>query len=176
MRLGAAFTRFQTLVMQQRFDQFANQVVSFGSCQFPTLGFVVARFEAIESFVEEAFYHIRMAFQCARRAEQDEEENNHNAAAAAAAELFHFTWHRHRVYDFACALACYQLCVDQPLATVVQVTRKPKVRFIVVVVAKGVCACTNAATGRANGDQCRCPPWSSKCAPASGAASRRNRP
>ena len=70
LRLGAAFTRFQTLIMQQRFDQFAKQTVSFGSCQFPTLGFIVARFEAIEAFRPETFYSLKMAFQCARRNEQ----------------------------------------------------------------------------------------------------------
>ena len=42
LRIGAAFTRFQTLRLQKRFpDALAEQLISYGSCQFPTLGFVV---------------------------------------------------------------------------------------------------------------------------------------
>jgi DNA topoisomerase III len=42
LRVGAAFTRFQTRRLQQRFDGF-TEVISYGPCQFPTLGFVVER-------------------------------------------------------------------------------------------------------------------------------------
>lgn len=45
LRVGAAFTRFQTLRLQKKFDGFSEQgVVSYGPCQFPTLGFVVERY------------------------------------------------------------------------------------------------------------------------------------
>ena len=40
LRIGAAFTRFQTLRLQARFPQLGMSVISYGSCQFPTLGFV----------------------------------------------------------------------------------------------------------------------------------------
>lgn len=57
---GAAFTRFQTLRLQKIFpDILADQLISYGSCQFPTLGFVVERFKAIQAFVPEAFYKIK---------------------------------------------------------------------------------------------------------------------
>lgn len=54
LRVGAAFTRFQSKVFRDRFEHIP-QVVSFGPCQFPTLGFVVQRFLEKESFVPEAF-------------------------------------------------------------------------------------------------------------------------
>lgn len=57
---GAAFTRFQTLRLRKIFpDILADQLISYGSCQFPTLGFVVERFKAIQAFVPEAFYKIK---------------------------------------------------------------------------------------------------------------------
>ena len=60
MRIGAAFTRFQTMKLQQKFpDKLANELLSYGSCQFPTMGFVVERFKAIERFVPESFWKIR---------------------------------------------------------------------------------------------------------------------
>lgn len=59
LRIGAAFTRLQTLRLQRRFPaQLTDRVVSYGSCQFPTLGFVVERYRAIQSFVPEDFWKI----------------------------------------------------------------------------------------------------------------------
>lgn len=58
--LGAAFTRFQTLRLQRIFPEvLAEQLISYGSCQFPTLGFVVERFKAIQAFVPEIFHKIK---------------------------------------------------------------------------------------------------------------------
>jgi DNA topoisomerase-3 len=37
-RIGAAFTRFMTLRLKKRFDNVGQAVISYGSCQFPTLG------------------------------------------------------------------------------------------------------------------------------------------
>ena len=57
--LGAAFTRFQSLYLQKKFpDNFKSTVVSYGSCQFPTLGFVVERFKNISQFISEPFWRI----------------------------------------------------------------------------------------------------------------------
>lgn len=48
LRIGASFTRYQTLLLQNRFvfedaDEGARKVVSYGPCQFPTLGLIVMR-------------------------------------------------------------------------------------------------------------------------------------
>lgn len=57
---GASFTRFQTLRLCKIFPEaLANQLISYGSCQFPTLGFVVERFKAIQAFIPETFYKIK---------------------------------------------------------------------------------------------------------------------
>lgn len=58
--LGAAFTRLQTLRLQKVFPQtLADKLISYGSCQFPTLGFVVERYQAIENFIDEPFWRIK---------------------------------------------------------------------------------------------------------------------
>lgn len=60
MYVGAAFTRLQTLRLQQVFPQkLAEKLISYGSCQFPTLGFVVERYQAIEDFISEPFWKIK---------------------------------------------------------------------------------------------------------------------
>lgn len=59
LRIGAAFTRLQTLYLQQAFPHvLGDHKISYGPCQFPTLGFVVKRFQAVEKFVPETFYHL----------------------------------------------------------------------------------------------------------------------
>lgn len=57
---GAAFTRFQTLRLQKVFpDVLRDQLISYGSCQFPTLGFVVERYKQVQAFVPEPFWKIK---------------------------------------------------------------------------------------------------------------------
>ncbi len=47
LRVGASFTRFQTLLLQEKFDWAAagleKPIISYGPCQFPTLGIIVQR-------------------------------------------------------------------------------------------------------------------------------------
>lgn len=54
LRVGAAFTRFQSLRLQKKFQLKSggggnSSVISYGPCQFPTLGFVVERWARIET-------------------------------------------------------------------------------------------------------------------------------
>lgn len=64
LRIGAAFTRFQTMRLQKKFASLEKQLLSYGSCQFPTMGFVVERYKAIENFIKEPFWKIRGRFDC----------------------------------------------------------------------------------------------------------------
>lgn len=60
--LGAAFTRLQTLLIQNSMPVALNgardKVVSYGSCQFPTLGFVVYRYLEHIGFTPETFWKL----------------------------------------------------------------------------------------------------------------------
>ncbi|KAA0184027.1 DNA topoisomerase [Fasciolopsis buskii] len=59
LRIGAAFTRFQTLRLRRVFPEaLSDQLISYGSCQFPTLGFVVERFREVDRFISEPFWRI----------------------------------------------------------------------------------------------------------------------
>ncbi|KAI5186314.1 DNA topoisomerase III [Nematocida homosporus] len=53
LRIGAALTRLQTLQLEALFQDQENKVVSYGSCQIPTLGFVCEREELVAQFVPE---------------------------------------------------------------------------------------------------------------------------
>jgi DNA topoisomerase-3 len=59
LRIGAVFTRFQTTNLKNRFQELVEKkVLSYGPCQFPTLGFVVDRFLKAKHFKEEPFWKI----------------------------------------------------------------------------------------------------------------------
>ncbi|KAI5622748.1 DNA topoisomerase 3-alpha, partial [Silurus asotus] len=112
LRIGAAFTRFQTLRLQKIFpDSLSNQLISYGSCQFPTLGFVVERFKAIQAFISENFFKIKVVH------EPNEEES------------VEFSWKRHRLFSHTACLVLYQMCMEDPIARVLSVTSKPKSKW-----------------------------------------------
>lgn len=104
LRIGAAFTRFQTLRLQQVFPVtlgmlflfifkwsvtqpdvipiiLEGAMISYGSCQFPTLGFIVERYRAIEDFVREPFWKLKVIW------EPNEDEK------------VEFLWKRNHLFD-----------------------------------------------------------------------------
>lgn len=111
LRIGAAFTRFQTLRLQKRFPEvLSNQLISYGSCQFPTLGFVVQRYKDIIAFVCETFFKIKV---------------KHNTPDGEA----EFNWKRVRLFHRLACAVLHQTCLENPLATVINQTSKPKSKW-----------------------------------------------
>uniref|UniRef100_A0A131YRD8 DNA topoisomerase n=1 Tax=Rhipicephalus appendiculatus TaxID=34631 RepID=A0A131YRD8_RHIAP len=113
LRIGAAFTRLQTLRLKREFPQeLGDRLVSYGSCQFPTLGFVVERYRAILNFVPEPFWKIEM---------------NHSKDGIKA----EFSWKRHRLFDYHVCFLLYERCLHgtPPQAKVVEVKSKPKSKW-----------------------------------------------
>jgi len=118
LRLGAAFTRWQTLLLQDRFEwvgpgydfrtgdpdkgPLKGPIISYGPCQFPTLGFIVQRAWERASHVMEPFWVIDMA---------------HDAPDGAGKAQF--TWARQRLFDAPFATALYELCCAPPCIAVV---------------------------------------------------------
>lgn len=111
LRIGAAFTRLQTMTLQARFPAHLDQkVISYGPCQFPTLGFVVDQYERIRAFAPEQFWYISVSL------ERD-------------GSIVGFHWKRGHLFDFEIALVLYEQCVEQPLATVRSVRNTPTQRW-----------------------------------------------
>ncbi|KAJ3093186.1 DNA topoisomerase 3-alpha [Quaeritorhiza haematococci] len=110
LRIGAAFTRLQSLRLQERFEIIGQRTVSYGPCQFPTLGFVVERFRKANDFVSENFWRIDVTI------EKD----------GIQAKL---NWSRGHLYDRHFCLVLYEGCYREPLATVTRVDSKPKSKW-----------------------------------------------
>ncbi|XP_049801714.1 DNA topoisomerase 3-alpha isoform X1 [Schistocerca nitens] len=111
LRIGAAFTRFQTLRLQKVFpEKLSDSLISYGSCQFPTLGFVVERYKAVDSFIPELFWKISVS---------------HTIEELTVA----FTWKRVRLFDQLACQVLYEVCMENPTATVESVQSKPKSKW-----------------------------------------------
>ncbi|CAM2722218.1 unnamed protein product [Rotaria socialis] len=111
LRIGAAFTRFQTLRLQRLFGFDSKQVISYGSCQFPTLGFIVERYLQRENFISEPFWKIAVEHQ------------------TEAGEFCEFTWERNRLFEHQPCLVIYDMIMDEPLAKVMDVKSKNKSKW-----------------------------------------------
>lgn len=106
LRIGAAFTRFQTLALQPMYPQLAASVISYGSCQFPTLGFVVDRWKANKNFQIEPFWKIELL---------------HNQTT--------FNWFRQKLFCRDTVIAIQELCLASMPAKVTKMNNKPRSRW-----------------------------------------------
>ncbi|XP_029173837.1 DNA topoisomerase 3-alpha-like [Nylanderia fulva] len=111
LRIGAAFTRFQTLRLQRVFpNTLRDMLISYGSCQFPTLGFVVERFLAIDQFKSEPYWKLKVT---------DDRDGI----------LVEFRWARVRLFEKMPCQIFLDMCLERPDATVEKVTCKPKSKW-----------------------------------------------
>ncbi|KAI1659547.1 prokaryotic type I DNA topoisomerase [Daldinia decipiens] len=106
LRIGYAFTRFLTTNLRTLGGPFKDLVLSYGSCQFPTLGFVVDRYFRVRNFKPEAFWSIKVVH---KRDGMD----------------VSFGWSRNRLFDRASTIVLYERCLTAKTAKVTKVQEKP---------------------------------------------------
>ncbi len=111
LRIGAIFTRLQSINLKNRFRELQEtQVISYGTCQFPTLGFIVERYLKAKNFIPEPFWHI-------------------DAVLSKGGIDTKFTWDRNRLFDQQAALAFFDTCNDSGQAQVTNKIAHPKSKW-----------------------------------------------
>ncbi|KRX03419.1 DNA topoisomerase, type IA, core domain [Pseudocohnilembus persalinus] len=105
-RLGCAYTMYQTVLLKKKFEETdSKQVISYGPCQFPTLGFVVDRYREISGIYE--FQRLIINFQkyqylCTLNIEfepKDFWEIILKIRDPETKKLIQFTWEREKQFD-----------------------------------------------------------------------------
>ncbi|CEF67527.1 DNA topoisomerase 3-alpha [Strongyloides ratti] len=118
LRIGAAFTRLQTIYLNKRFGEMlmkwtgdSRSIISYGSCQFPTLGFVVDRYLMVKNFIPENFWKLR-AFHLKNGVKTE------------------FNWERGRLFYKPVVESYLVMCQDTiSNAKIVSVDKNPKSKF-----------------------------------------------
>ena len=64
LKVGVAFTRYQSRFFQSKYGNLDSSVVSYGPCQTPTLNFCVERHQAIHQFQPEMFWAVHVSLLC----------------------------------------------------------------------------------------------------------------
>jgi DNA topoisomerase-3 len=110
LRIGASYTRNLTLnvsgFIQRHQGGEGRPVISYGSCQFPTLGFVVERYFRVRNFIPETFWAIKAMHK------KDGIE-------------VRFRWARGHLFDRMSAVILFERCIMAKTARVTKVQTKP---------------------------------------------------
>lgn len=105
LKVGVAFTRFQTRYFQGKYGNLDSGVISYGPCQTPTLGFCVQRHLEITTFKPEPFWIVRP----------------HINKSGYQLQLL---WDRSKVFDQDVCKVFQKLVIDSGSAKVVDVSQK----------------------------------------------------
>eukprot|EP00794_Sanderia_malayensis_P017982 gene17982-19779_t len=108
LRVGCAFTRFQTRYFQGKYGDLDSSLISYGPCQTPTLGFCVERHDQIQSFKPEKYWQL-----------QAEVKLN-------SSQCLKLDWSRVRVFDQEVGCMFHNIVKDCSIASVINIQYKEK--------------------------------------------------
>ncbi|KAF7457247.1 DNA topoisomerase family protein [Cryptosporidium felis] len=106
LRVGSSFTRFLTLRYNRIFP-IPENTLSYGTCQFPTLGFVVNKYYKRLFFNKEDWWTIIL------NANLNSEKNN-----SGRINHLEFEWERGKIFDHSFVFIIYEKCVENSTAVI----------------------------------------------------------
>lgn len=109
LRIGVIFTRWQTL-RYRNYKTDPSSPISYGPCQFPTLGFIVDAYVNHENFTPEKFWLLNCTVK----------KNN---------KPVELKWCRKRLFCKLSCFAIYASTLDDPTVKVLNVAEKRTVKF-----------------------------------------------
>ena len=111
LRAGAAFTRLQTMGLKAGIRELEGLLISYGPCQFPTLGFVVDHYKRVQEFVPERFWYIDVTHKV--------------GGGGRSGGTVQFLWDRKHLFDEQIVRALHAKCAASNEAVVLSTTQKP---------------------------------------------------
>lgn len=114
LKIGVAFSVYQTNKLCERYPMLKNdtKTVSYGPCQFPTLGFCIERAERIKKFVPEPFWTLNVTIR-----ENTTTVNKHE-----------LKWIRKRLFQQEVCSAIYEQIKAEKKAQVIDISETTKVQ------------------------------------------------
>ncbi|KAK2954746.1 putative DNA topoisomerase 3-beta-1 [Blattamonas nauphoetae] len=112
LKVGVAFTRYQTMFFQDKYGDLNSALISYGPCQTPTLGFCVERHDQIQQFVPESYYMIIPSVTIP------------TSQSGGSKMEYQLDWERNRVFDEDVAKYLQSLMNEKKVAQVVSVSTK----------------------------------------------------
>lgn len=109
-RVGTSFTRLLTDGLRLLQIIGKGEVASYGTCQFPTLGFIVDRYKRVKSFIPEKFWYINLEII------RDDKKTP-------------FTWVKGRYFDRLYVFLIYQKCLQHERGIITKVELKPTSKY-----------------------------------------------
>ena len=112
LRIGSAFTRFQTIKLKKLVEEIRptseseKSFISYGPCQFPTLGFIVDAFVKNKVFTPEKFWYI------STMVKKDD-------------QICELKWFRKRLFCKLSVFSIYASILDNPVVKVIDLQKKP---------------------------------------------------
>ncbi|KAF7637397.1 DNA topoisomerase [Meloidogyne graminicola] len=106
LRIGCAFTRFQTRFFQGKYGDLDSNFVSYGPCQTPTLAFCVVRHDEIMNFKPQAYWLLQAEIEL------------------PGGRSLKLEWTRDRQFDKSAAQAFLNKIKNIQLANVIEISEK----------------------------------------------------
>ncbi|ANQ10297.1 DNA topoisomerase [Plasmodium coatneyi] len=138
LRMGSIFTRFLT-IRYVHLIQTRTSIISYGPCQFPTLGFVVNRYMDIKNFVNEYYWSIKMQYLCEGGEGKSGDESEGSTSLGGKRKwkkkkkkkgkkegtnqntIADFMWSRLRLYDHLAVVLIYEELLKNPLCRITNI-------------------------------------------------------
>ena len=108
LRIGCAFTRFQTRFFQGKYGDLDSSLISYGPCQTPTLGFCVDRHDVIQTHKPEPYWVLQVTVE------------------ASEDKRLSLEWERVRCFDKEVAVMFLQMVKGQAEVLITSVAKKEK--------------------------------------------------
>lgn len=100
--------------------------MSYGPCQFPTLGFVVERWARIETFVPENFWTLEMSIKLNADGSVTNNQNGNVYNNQQQSRAINLSWKRVRLYDRPTTTIIFDSCLEAREAVVTSLAGRPK--------------------------------------------------